>query len=56
MAAFAGIPLEVEMEARAGGHKLNLPTLRLVNLYRCRQDGFEFLIHFEGVRGTGRRC
>jgi hypothetical protein len=49
MAAFAGIPLEAEVEVQPADRELNVPTLRVDNLYRCRQDGEEFLIHFEAV-------
>jgi hypothetical protein len=49
MAAFAGIPLDADIEVQAVDRELNLTTLRVDNLYRCRQDGNEFLIHFEAV-------
>ncbi|MBI2686746.1 MAG: hypothetical protein HYX27_10555 [Acidobacteria bacterium] len=49
LAAFAGIPLEAEIEVEPADRELNLPTLRVDNLYRCRQNGDEFLIHFEAV-------
>lgn len=49
MAAFAGIPLDADIEVQAVDRELNLSTLRVDNLYRCRQAGTEFLIHFEAV-------
>lgn len=49
MAAFAGIPLDLEMEVQALDRELNLTTLRVDNLYRCKQATEEFLIHFEAV-------
>lgn len=49
MAAFAGIPLDVEMEVRPLDRELNVTTLRVDHLYRCRQGAEEFLIHFEAV-------
>jgi hypothetical protein len=49
MAAFAGIPLDADIEVQAVDRELNLTTLRVDNLYRCRQAGTEFLIHFEAV-------
>jgi len=49
MAAFAGIPLDIEMEVQSLDRELNLSTLRVDNLYRCRQADEEFLIHFEAV-------
>ena len=49
IAAFAGIPLDAEMEVQSLDRELNLSTLRADSLYRCRQPGEEFLIHFEAV-------
>ena len=49
IAAFAGIPLDAEMEVQSLDRELNLSTLRADNLHRCRQTGDEFLIHFEAV-------
>ena len=49
MAAFAGIPLDADIEVQPLDRELNLSTLRVDNLYRCRQAGKEFLIHFEAV-------
>ena len=49
LAAFGGIPLDAEIDVEPVDRELNLPTLKVDNLYRCRQNGFEFLIHFEAV-------
>ena len=47
--AFAGIPLDAVIDVETLDRELNLSTLHVDNLYRCRQDGVEFLIHFEAV-------
>ena len=49
LAAFADIPLDADIEVLTLDRELNLSTLRVDNLYRCRQAGKEFLIHFEAV-------
>ena len=49
LAAFAGIPLDAVIDVETVDRELNLSTLHVDNLYRCRQDGVEFLIHFEAV-------
>jgi len=49
LAVFAGIPLDADIEVETVDRELNVPTLRVDNLYRCRQDGVEFLVHFEAV-------
>ena len=49
LAAFAGIPLDANIDVEPVDRELNLSTLRVDNLYRCRQNGFEFLVHFEAV-------
>ncbi|MFN0100975.1 MAG: hypothetical protein ACKV2U_02675 [Bryobacteraceae bacterium] len=49
MAAFAGIPLDADIEVQPVDRELNISTLRVDNLCRCRQDGVEFLVHFEAV-------
>ena len=49
LAAFAGIPLDANIDVEPVDRELNLSTLRVDNLYRCRQKGAEFLIHFEAV-------
>jgi len=42
MAAFAGIPLDADIEVQPLDFELNLSTLRVDNLYRCRRAGKEF--------------
>ncbi|MSV31780.1 MAG: hypothetical protein EXQ57_04600 [Bryobacterales bacterium] len=49
LAAFAEIPLDAEIEVSPADRELNLSTLKVDNLYRCRQNAVEFLIHFEAV-------
>ena len=49
LAAFASIPLDAEIDVVPADRELNLPTLKVDNLYRCRQNGVEFIIHFEAV-------
>ncbi len=49
LAAFAGIPLDAVIDVETVDRELNLSTLHVDDLYRCRRDGVEFLIHFEAV-------
>jgi len=49
LAVFAGIPLDADIEVTTADRELNVETMRVDNLYRCRQDGAEFLVHFEAV-------
>ena len=49
LAAFAGIPLDAIIDVEPADRELNLSTLRVDNLYRCRQNGVEFMVHFEAV-------
>jgi len=49
LAVFAGIPLDADIEVETTDRELNVETLRVDNLYRCRQNGEEFLVHFEAV-------
>ena len=49
LAACAEIPLDAEIDVAPVDRELNLPTLKVDNLYRCRQNAVEFLIHFEAV-------
>lgn len=50
MAAFAGIPLQENLQVEPVDREINLPTIRVDNLYRCRNtSGPEYLIHFEAV-------
>lgn len=49
LAAFANIPLDAEIEVEPADRELNLSTLKVDNLYRCRRNGAEFIIHFEAV-------
>jgi hypothetical protein len=41
--------LDADIEVQPVDRELNLSTLQVDNLYRCRQAGEEFLIHFEAV-------
>ena len=49
LALFAGIPLSANLVVEPLDRELNLPTLRVDNLYRCRDGPVEFLAHLEAV-------
>lgn len=49
LALFAGIPLSADLVVEPLDRELNLTTLQVDNLYRCRDEQSEFLIHIEAV-------